>query len=72
VVVLTGASSGIGRATAHELAARGERLVLAARRADDLAALARSLDPSGSRVIAVPTDVTVDAERRALIAAAQA
>ncbi|MBB5234971.1 SDR family NAD(P)-dependent oxidoreductase [Deinococcus budaensis] len=72
VVVLTGASSGIGRATAQELAARGERLVLAARRAEDLAALARTLDPSGSRVIAVPTDVTRDADRRALIAAAEA
>lgn len=72
MVVLTGASSGIGRATAQELAARGERLVLAARRADDLAALAHRLDPSGSRVIAVPTDVTQDADRRALIAAAEA
>jgi NAD(P)-dependent dehydrogenase (short-subunit alcohol dehydrogenase family) len=71
-VVLTGASSGIGRATAQELAARGYALVLAARRADDLAALARQLDPSGSRVLAVPTDVTDDASRRALVAAAHA
>ncbi|THF86817.1 SDR family oxidoreductase [Deinococcus sp. KSM4-11] len=70
VVVLTGASSGIGRATAHELAARGHTLVLAARRAADLDALARDLDPGGQRVLAVPTDVTDDASRRALIAAA--
>ncbi|MDV6374487.1 SDR family NAD(P)-dependent oxidoreductase [Deinococcus arenicola] len=67
VVVLTGASSGIGLATARELAARGHLLVLAARRADQLTALARELDPSGSRVVAVPTDVTDDASRRALI-----
>ncbi|ANE42885.1 SDR family NAD(P)-dependent oxidoreductase [Deinococcus puniceus] len=72
VVVLTGASSGIGRATAVELAARGYRLVLAARRADELGLLARQLDPTGGRVIAVPTDVTDDASRRALLAAAAA
>ncbi|EYB68042.1 short-chain dehydrogenase/reductase SDR [Deinococcus phoenicis] len=70
MVVLTGASSGIGRATAYELASRGHRLVLAARRAEELTALARELDPSGSRVIAVPTDVTGEASRRALIGAA--
>ncbi|ABF44761.1 SDR family NAD(P)-dependent oxidoreductase [Deinococcus geothermalis] len=72
VVILTGASSGIGRATAQELAARGYRLVLAARRERELAALARALDPSGSRVLAVPTDVTDGAARRALIEAARA
>ncbi|GMA16079.1 SDR family NAD(P)-dependent oxidoreductase [Deinococcus metallilatus] len=72
VIVLTGASSGIGRATARELFSRGHRLVLAARRAGELTALARELDPSGSRVIAVPTDVTEDASRRALIEAARA
>lgn len=70
-MVLTGASSGIGRAIAHELARQGYRLVLAARRADELNRLARELDPSGSRVLAVPTDVTDDASRRALVEAAR-
>lgn len=70
VVVLTGASSGIGRATAYELAARGYALVLAARREGELAALARELDPSGARVLAAATDVTDGPSRRALVAAA--
>ncbi len=72
VVVLTGASSGIGLATARELSARGHALVLAARRVGSLAALAHELDPSGSRVLAVPTDVTDAGSRRALIDAAHA
>ncbi len=67
VIVLTGASSGIGLATARELAARNYALVLAARRADQLERLARELDPSGSRVLAIPTDVTDDASRRELV-----
>ena len=62
VVVLTGASSGIGRATAHELAARGHSLVLAARRADQLVTLSRELDPSGSRVLAALQRQGIDAQ----------
>ena len=72
VVVLTGASSGIGRAAAEVLAARGHALMLAARREDELRTLARTLDPSGSRVIAVRADVAEQVDREALIAAARA
>lgn len=58
VVVIVGASSGIGRATALRLARRGARLVLVSRRADALAELARQCRARGKEAIAVPADVT--------------
>ena len=57
VVVVTGATSGIGLATARLLAARGARLVLAARSADDLAAIQAELDKAGHAVAVVTADV---------------
>jgi NAD(P)-dependent dehydrogenase (short-subunit alcohol dehydrogenase family) len=70
VVVLTGASSGLGRASAIALARRGARLVLAARRRDALEETARSCARSGEHTV-VETDVTREADvselaRRAL------
>lgn len=58
VVVITGASSGLGRETALQLARRGCRLVLAARRGDDLDEVARACRELGGEAIAVPADVT--------------
>jgi NADP-dependent 3-hydroxy acid dehydrogenase YdfG len=58
---LTGASSGIGRATGLAFAHRGGLVVLAARRGDALEELARHCQAAGSRALAVPTDMTDEA-----------
>lgn len=58
VAIVTGASSGIGAATALELARRGVRVVLAARRADELAGVAQAIKEAGGEARAIPTDVT--------------
>src|SRR3954453_14045759 len=68
VLVITGASSGIGAATARAAAAEGFSLVLAARSKDKLDALVSELGED--RAIAVPTDVTAWEDNDKLIAAA--
>jgi NAD(P)-dependent dehydrogenase (short-subunit alcohol dehydrogenase family) len=58
VVVITGASSGIGRATAHAFAREGASVVLAARREEPLNEAAAEYEDLSGRALAVPTDVT--------------
>ena len=62
VVIITGASSGLGATTAKELARRGATVVLAARRAAQLQALADDIERAGGRALAVPTDVSQRAD----------
>jgi NADP-dependent 3-hydroxy acid dehydrogenase YdfG len=70
VIVITGASSGLGEAAARHLSALGAPVVLGARRRDRLAALVDELTEKGGRATAVVTDVTVRAEVQRLVDAA--
>jgi len=66
VVILTGATEGIGRATAYILAEAGCRLALAARRAGPLQTLAGDLQRNGTQAVAIPTDMGDTAPAAAL------
>jgi NADP-dependent 3-hydroxy acid dehydrogenase YdfG len=69
VVIVTGASSGIGEATAREFARAGASVVLAARRVERLEQLAAEIRAAGGRALAVPTDLTDRAQIANLIQA---
>ncbi|WP_083100084.1 SDR family oxidoreductase [Pseudophaeobacter leonis] len=70
VVVITGASSGLGAETGRHLAERGAKLVLAARRKDKLEAVGAEITALGAEVLVVETDVTSSAQVQAMIDAA--
>jgi NADP-dependent 3-hydroxy acid dehydrogenase YdfG len=70
IVVVTGASSGLGEATARLLSAQGATVVLGARRVDRLEALAKQLAGRGGNALAVTTDVTRREQVRALVESA--
>ena len=65
VIVITGASSGIGLATARMAARRGARVVMAARNQQDLKDAAEEIRANGGRALAVATDVADEAARKA-------
>ena len=69
VVILTGASQGIGRAAARALSAQGAKLALASRNAAALSVLSEELRGQGGQVIVIPTDVTQQEQVEALVEA---
>ena len=66
-ILITGASGGIGQALAEQAARAGARVAVTARSADKLEELATRLMAEGAEVVAVPADLTSDADRRRLI-----
>jgi clavulanate-9-aldehyde reducatase len=67
VVAITGASSGIGEATALAAAEAGAAVALAARRTDRIEALAQRITDTGGRALAMTTDVSDEAQARAFV-----
>lgn len=67
VVVITGASSGIGEATAKLLAAKGAKLVLGARRTDKLEQIAQEISQAGGEAVYTALDVTNQADNDAIV-----
>jgi len=68
VAVITGASSGIGRATAELFAARGAKVVLAARREPELATLKNEIESHGGKASFVVTDVAIARDVKRMVA----
>ena len=66
-MIITGASSGIGRCLAERAALRGARVALVARSADKLETIVHSLTRQGADVIAIPADVTCEDDRRRIL-----
>lgn len=67
VVIITGASSGLGEAAAHHLADKGASLALAARRTERIEGLAEKITNNGGEALAVTTDVTEHEQVQALV-----
>ncbi|MDR3386484.1 MAG: SDR family NAD(P)-dependent oxidoreductase [Rudaea sp.] len=72
VALVTGASSGIGDATARALAAAGAQVAIVARRKDRLDVLARELTQSGAQALAIPADLAREDENRRIVAETEA
>jgi NAD(P)-dependent dehydrogenase (short-subunit alcohol dehydrogenase family) len=69
-IVVCGVGPGLGREVAEAALRDGARVVIAARRAEALQDQAKTLDPSGERVLAVPTDISVESQCSELMQAA--
>ena len=67
IVIVTGASSGIGRALVYEFAKRGAKVVMAARNAEELSRIEQDLSKQGVESLPVQTDVTLEGDCKRLI-----
>ncbi|MBD2691168.1 SDR family NAD(P)-dependent oxidoreductase [Anabaena catenula] len=67
VAIITGASSGIGKATAIALAAEGTKVVIAARRVDKLEAVAKYITDNGGQALPIVADITDEAQAKNLV-----
>lgn len=67
VIVITGASSGMGEATARDLAAKGAKVALGARRTERLDTIVKDITEAGGEAVAVATDVTKLEDLRKLV-----
>nr|WP_320119922.1 SDR family oxidoreductase [uncultured Marinifilum sp.] len=67
VVIITGASSGIGKALAFEFASRGSKIVLAARNTEKLNEVENELRAKGTEVLSVTTDVSIEEDCKTLM-----
>jgi len=68
VIIVTGASAGIGEATAREVARQGAQVVLMARRRDRLEAIVNEITVAGGQAVALAGDITVATDRHRLVA----
>jgi short-subunit dehydrogenase len=71
-ILITGASSGIGRCLAEQAVARGAQVAIAARSAEKLNELANKLTERGGKVLVIPADITTPADREHLLEAVSA
>ena len=70
VAIVTGASSGIGKATAEELGRQGASVVVVARRRDELEAVAAAIEADGGHAVSFVADITQPVDLKRMVAAA--
>ena len=68
IAIITGANSGVGEATAIKFAAEGAKVVITARRAEPLLAVAKKIEEAGGEVLAIPSDISKVEDAKKVVA----